>query len=106
MNKITKIKIIRPFKLLRSYILSRIGLISYRKIKPDKYFHELTDEEYERLKKSHVRWCDVPTMHPRPKWCDYSSALCGEMGCLSLVHRRNINKDYCSKCDCFISSAK
>jgi hypothetical protein len=67
-----------------------------------KYFHELTDEEFEKLKKTGVHWNDLPKNYPQPKWCMYSDALNAEMGCWSLVYRMGVNKEYCSKdCDLF-----
>ena len=46
-----------------------------------KYFHELTDDEFQELVKAGVRWCDLPEIHPQPVWCQYPDALNAEMGC-------------------------
>ena len=70
-----------------------------------KYFHELTDDEFQELVKAGVRWCDLPEIHPQPVWCQYPDALNAEMGCWSLVYRTGVNKDYCKKCDLFKESA-
>ena len=40
-----------------------------------KYFHELTDAEFEQLKKQKLRWSDLPETYSQPVWCDYPYAL-------------------------------
>lgn len=70
-----------------------------------KYFHELTDEEFEALKDSNITWGEVAKIHPQPIWCGYPGALEAEMGCWSLVYRTGVNEEYCKKCDLFNESA-
>jgi hypothetical protein len=69
-----------------------------------KYFHELTDEEFAALLKTHITWGEVAKIYPQPNWCEYPGALEGEMGCWSLVYRTGVSPDYCKKCDCFVPS--
>jgi hypothetical protein len=66
-----------------------------------KYFHELTDDEYEALEENGTRWCDLPEKYPQPEWCEYPDALNAEMGCWSLVYRTGVNKEYCKNCELF-----
>lgn len=66
-----------------------------------KYFHELTDDEFDALKENGVRWCDLPALHPQPVWCEYPDALAGEMGCWSLVYRRGVNQEFCKTCELY-----
>jgi len=68
-----------------------------------KYFHELTDKEYQELiiDKS-LTINDVMEQFAQPYWCTYPEALEGEMGCWSLVFdRQKINREYCEKCECY-----
>ena len=67
----------------------------------EKYFHELTDEEFEALKASHITWDEVAKIHPQPIWCVYPGALDAEMGCWSLVYRIGVGEEYCKNCDLF-----
>lgn len=66
-----------------------------------KYFHELTDKEFQTLMKDGITWNHLPQIHPQPEWCQYSNALDGPMGCWSLTTRRVKNKDFCKRCDCY-----
>lgn len=71
-----------------------------------KYFHELTDAEWEALKKSDITWGECAKEYPQPIWCDYPGALEAEMGCWSLVYRTGVSREYCKTCDCFKKKAK
>ena len=70
-----------------------------------KYFHELTDEEFEALKVTDITWGEVAKIYPQPTWCEYPGALEAEMGCWSLVYRRGVSKEFCKNCDLFNESA-
>jgi hypothetical protein len=70
-----------------------------------KYFHELTDEEFEALKATDITWGEVAKIHPQPTWCEYPRALEAEMGCWSLVYRKGVSKEFCKNCDLFNESA-
>lgn len=65
------------------------------------YFHELADDQYEKLKKSGATWGDVMRDYLQPDWCEYPDALEGFMGCWSLIKRKAVSKNYCKDCDCF-----
>ena len=67
----------------------------------NKYFHELTEEEYEALKNSGATWADVMANYKQPDWCDYPDALEGVMGCWSLIYRKPVSETYCKDCECF-----
>jgi hypothetical protein len=71
-----------------------------------KYWHKLTDKEIEVLKKKKatVGW-GLKNLK-QPDWCGYPDALCGGMGCWSLVDheiRKKISRKFCAKepCDCY-----
>jgi hypothetical protein len=65
------------------------------------YFHELNDKEYKKIFKVKGRsWQWLMDNYSQPDWCTYPEALCGDMGCWSLVwHRKEINEEYCKNCD-------
>lgn len=66
-----------------------------------KYFHELTDDEFNELKESGINLGELAVKYPQPDWCDYPDALLGVMGCWSLVYRCGVSESYCKECDCF-----
>ncbi len=77
-----------------------------------KYFHELTKAEFNELLKTKTSWEPCAKDYPQPIWCSYPDAVCGEMGCWSLM---SFNKDgtnwvtgrkYCKGCDCYIKRLK
>lgn len=67
-----------------------------------KYFHELTEQEWDKYiaENPHKTWKDAQKIFPQPKWCDYPEAVCGTMGCWSLMAFRVKDEDYCGDCDC------
>lgn len=65
-----------------------------------KYFHELSDFEYERLKDCGITWGQLSKLHPQPKWCKYPSAVNGPIGCCSLMGFLIKTIDNCSDCEC------
>ena len=48
----------------------------------NKYFHELTDEEYQVILDSNMTLRELAERHPQPSWCDYPNAL-SPLGCWS-----------------------
>ena len=66
-----------------------------------KYFHELTNDEFEALTNSDLTWGEIAEAHSQPSWCNYPNALNGEMGCWSLVFRKAKIEDYCNTCELF-----
>ena len=68
-----------------------------------KYFHELTDEEYNALVESGITYGELAIKHPQPIWCTYPDALQGPMGCWALVHRKmKVSEDSCKTCECCV----
>jgi len=65
-----------------------------------KYFHELTKEEFDKLLEKKMTWAVCAKLYPQPPWCEYTDAVCGMMGCWSLMGFHIINKDSCGNCDC------
>jgi len=70
-------------------------------MKPEekKFFHELTDEEYQVLLDKNLTWNYVIENHPPPSWCNYPGPLEGRMGCWSLVLRYIKSKADCINCE-------
>ena len=79
----------------------------------NKFWHELSEDEIKTLRKGKRRflfwrkrltWGEVMIMHPQPLWCNYPEAVCGVMGCWSLIgiggEDRRIRKiEDCEGCD-------
>ncbi len=66
-----------------------------------KYWHELTDEEYNAIP-GRTLFSTVRKRYKQPEWCNYPDAI-GGMGCWSLIDkdlRKKINREFCRKCDC------
>ncbi len=66
-----------------------------------KYFHELTQGEFDELVKTHMTWGECAKKYPQPIWCSYPDAVEGEMGCWSLMDFRVTGRQYCYSCECF-----
>jgi hypothetical protein len=73
-----------------------------------KYFHELTEPEFEELCKIHPHWTysELEKRYPQPPWCNYPEAIMGLMGCWSLIGFMVKDKKYCSKCECLMKVPK
>ena len=69
-----------------------------------KFFHELTKEEFDELKKIKMTWFEFEKKYPRPNWCAYPEAVRGFTGCWSLMGFRVSDKKSCGGCDCVIGS--
>jgi hypothetical protein len=65
---------------------------------PIKFFHEITDEQWEALKATKMTWEECAKEYAPPTWCDYPHAV-DPMGCWSLVGRMVTGEDYCRSCD-------
>ena len=65
-----------------------------------KYYHELTEDEYNKLKERGLTYGELAKLHPQPDWCEYPDAICGEMGCwhLTMLHAVKTQAD-CALCD-------
>lgn len=70
-----------------------------------RYFHELSQEEVDKLIADKKNWGDIMREYKQPDWCNYPNTLEGTMGCWSLVDlskdglRTKISKDFCKGCD-------
>lgn len=65
-----------------------------------KYFHELTDKEFEEVVNDDLTYGDFK----QPKWCGYPDALDWNMGCWSLTGRTIKTKNDCKNCECYIKN--
>ena len=72
------------------------------------YWHELPQEEVDKILASKITIGELLEKYKQPDWCNYPDALDGNMGCWSLMDnheggiRSRISKDYCKDCECFI----
>jgi hypothetical protein len=70
-----------------------------------RYFHELSQEEVDKLITDKKNWGYIMNEYKQPDWCNCPNALEGTMGCWSLVDlskdgfRTKISKDFCKGCD-------
>jgi len=74
-----------------------------------KYWHEVTDEEYQELMKRKLRWDDIPKHYKQPDWCALEGALLGGIGCWSLTSidtRQSISREFCKDCDYYLSEVE
>lgn len=77
-----------------------------------KYFHELTKGEFIELTKKKSTWAECAKDYPQPIWCSYPNAVCGDMGCWSLMSfgdtERNFvtGRNYCKTCACYIKKRR
>lgn len=74
-------------------------------MKKVKYFHNLTREEFVQIRETKITWAECAIKYPQPKWCTYPGAVCGAMGCWSLMDFMVKGKSYCKNCDCFRETA-
>ena len=71
------------------------------------YFHEIPQEEVDKLIADKRSVGYVMENYKQPDWCNYPGALSMAMGCWSLCDlkkdglRTKINKEFCKCCDCF-----
>ncbi len=76
------------------------------KPEPKKYFHEITEAEWERIKaEKQWYWSDVRDEYVGPPWCAEQTIVVDAMGCWSLIavgEPYRITKEYdCKKCDLY-----
>lgn len=64
-----------------------------------KYYHELTQEEYNKIFKTGITWGELSATYPQPDWCSYPDAVCGEIGCWALVGGCIREVEHCKRCD-------
>ena len=67
-----------------------------------KYFHELTKEEFSKLCEVPATWRQTAIDYPQPPWCGYPNAVCGVMGCWSLMDFMVTGRNFCKNCHCYI----
>lgn len=69
-----------------------------------KYWHKLTDKEIGEIPLN-TKCSDLRKLYSKPDWCSDPYAI-DVLGCWSLVgaNRTKISKDFCKKCDSFIST--
>lgn len=72
-----------------------------------KYFHELSQEEVDKLVENETTVGFVLKNFKQPDWCNYPDALSMSMGCWSLCDldpnglRSKISHEYCKSCECY-----
>lgn len=69
-----------------------------------KYFHEISEDEYNALISKKGAWGYILTHYLQPNWCIYPYALNGMYGCWSLTdneRRTSISINYCKSCKYF-----
>lgn len=64
------------------------------------YFHELTDEQWGKVKDSGMTWNEGAKRFKPPAWCAYPDAV-DPLGCWSLIGRMVTGEDYCKSCDLY-----
>lgn len=64
-----------------------------------KYFHELTETEFDKLVKQHMTWRECSELYPQPTWCEYPDAVTRDFGCWSLIDHLVANEDFCKDCE-------
>lgn len=75
-----------------------------------KYWHELPQEEIDKILKSGITVSEAVEKYKQPDWCNYPGAVTGMVGCWSLTDnkpgglRTTISKDYCKSCEFFITT--
>jgi len=74
-----------------------------------KYFHELTEKEFNALQQTNMTWAQCAIKYPQPPWCGYPDAIHGKMGCWGLVWFDNgkckvIGEEFCKNCDLYKAS--
>ena len=71
------------------------------------YFHEISQDEVDKLIADKKSIGYVMENYKQPDWCNYPEALSITMGCWSLCDlkkdglRTKISKEFCKECDCF-----
>lgn len=67
-----------------------------------KYFHEITEAGWEKVKKKSWMWSDVRKKYKGPPWCVEAKIVVDAMGCWSLIAigepYRITKEDDCKKC--------
>ncbi len=70
------------------------------KMDKKKYWHEVTDEEYNSLIKKKVTIKYVVKNYLPPEWCNMPNAIHPKLGCWMLV-KRKVTKEKCKDCGMF-----
>jgi hypothetical protein len=69
-----------------------------------KYFHELSEKEYNTLFSTNITFEQLAVDYPQPTWCGYPNATDGPMGCWGLFYQDNKDREHCKNCECYIGS--
>jgi hypothetical protein len=68
-----------------------------------KYFHELTEKEFQVLVEKKYTYEQLKKDYPQPIWCGYPEATSGALGCWSLeLLDGRISRKFCKTCGCYI----
>ncbi len=70
-----------------------------------KYFHELTEKEFNELCKTPLTWEECVKEYPRPEWCAFPDAV-DALGCWSLTGFRVTGRKDCKSCEFYIKKEK
>ena len=71
-------------------------------MKAIKPFHGLIEAEFKEICKGKMTWAECAKRYPQPKWCGYPDAVCGVMGCWSLMSFMVTDESCCKNCDCYL----
>ena len=77
-----------------------------------KYWHEISQEEVDKLIADQKTIWYVMKNYKQPDWCNYEEALSWMMGCWSLCDinkdgtRTKISTEFCKNCECFNNKKK
>ena len=81
-------------------------------MKAKEYFHELSQQEIDKLISDKRTIGYIMENYKQPKWCKYPDALGGILGCWSLMDlqknglRTKISEEFCKDCDEFMKTEK
>ena len=67
-----------------------------------RYFHELTEDDFSRLK---INWAQCNEKYPQPPWCEMIDAV-DPLGCWGLIFFHvHDNTSYCHECEYFVDKS-
>ncbi|RLG42594.1 MAG: hypothetical protein DRO05_00525 [Thermoproteota archaeon] len=70
------------------------------------YWHELSKEEQEKIRKSGIKPARFLIEYKQPPWCCYPGALEGRWGCHLLITGKIHSEEDCKLCPCYIENIK
>jgi len=71
-----------------------------------KYFHHLTEQEYNLKIAGKLNNEECAKKYPQPKWCAYPNATEYPLGCWSLTGFMVTGRKYCQDCECYLPQIK